>query len=335
MRVGLSLPHYEFSFPAGEALTWKSVVDAATRAEGLGFDSLWISDHFFLDLARYGGPEEAMGTLEPFTALAGLAVVTERARLGTLVACVPFRHPALVAKMATSIDLTTGGRLDLGLGAGWYESEFRAFGYPFRSATERFSMLEESVEAIAALFCEGPVHFKGRHVTLSGAYNHPLPASEGGPPIWIGGKGGDRLLRLVARSAAGWNTAWRWTPEAHFDRAAVLRRMCEEQGRDPATVRMNVGLYTLVGEDQADLVARFRALQRWAPGGALDGVLLEEYARDSLTGTPDMCLERLSKFAGNGVEEVIVAAASLPFAVYDWSMLDVVAEALIPQAHQL
>src|SRR5438034_103453 len=117
MRVGIALPHYDFSFPDGEPLSWERFLDAALRAEALGFDSLWISDHLFLDLARYGGPDEELGSLEPFTTLAALAALTERVRLGTLVACAPFRHPAHVAKMATTIDLTSGGRFDLGLGA--------------------------------------------------------------------------------------------------------------------------------------------------------------------------------------------------------------------------
>jgi len=114
MRVGLALPHYDFSFPDHRPVTWEGLLDAALRAERLGFDSVWISDHFFLDLERYGGSSGPLGSLEPFTALAALAVRTERVRLGTLVACAPFRHPAIVAKMATAIDLASGGRFDLG-----------------------------------------------------------------------------------------------------------------------------------------------------------------------------------------------------------------------------
>lgn len=335
MRVGLALPHYEFSFPDGEALTWPRLADAARRAEALGFDSAWVSDHFFLDLGRYGGSEALQGTLDPFISLAGIAAVTDRIRLGTLVAGAPFRHPAHVAKMATAIDLTSGGRFDLGIGAGWYEREFEAFGYPFGSTGERFGLLEESVEVIAGLFGEGPLDHRGRRFTLAGAFNRPSPAQEGGPPIWIGGKGGDRSLRLVARKAAGWNTVWRWTADRYEERVRTLHRIAEGEGRDPGSISLSVGLYTVVGEDERDLVARFRALQRWTPGGALDGELLDDYARDTLTGTPEVCVDRLAQYAGLGVEEVIIAAASLPFAVYDWSMVEMVAEAIIPGAHRL
>jgi probable F420-dependent oxidoreductase len=335
MRIGLALPHYDFSFPNGQGLSWPGLVDAAQRAERLGFDSAWISDHFFWNLARYGGPDTLQGSVEPFIALAGLAAVTERIRLGTLVACAPFRHPAHTAKMATAIDRASGGRFDLGLGAGWYEPEFTAFGYAFGSTGERFALLEETVEVIAGLFREGPLDHAGPRFTLSGAYNHPLPARVGGPPIWIGGKGGERLLRLVARHGSGWNTVFRSTPDVYAERVHALARISEQEGRDPATIRLSLGLYTLVGEDERDLVARFRALQGWAPGGALDGGLLDDYARDTLTGTPEACLDRLRAFAALGVEEVVVAAASVPFAVYDWSMVDLLAEAILPQAHRL
>ncbi|HEX2069207.1 MAG TPA: LLM class flavin-dependent oxidoreductase [Actinomycetota bacterium] len=334
MRVGLALPHYDFSFPDHRPMTWPRLVDAARRAEGLGFDSLWISDHFFLDLGRYGGSSEPVGTVEPFTALAGLTAATDRARLGVLVASAPFRHPAHITKMATTIDLMSGGRFDLGIGAGWYEREFTAFGYPFPSTGDRFSLLEESIGVMSSLFADGPVETEGPRFRLSGAYNHPKPAQPNGPPIWIGGKGGDRLLRLVARHGSGWNFVWRGTPESHRERVQVLRRLAEREGRDPDTVRLSIGLYTLVGEDERDLDRRFHALQRWA-GGALDGQTVEDYATDSLTGTPEQCLERLGRFAEHGVEEIIVSAASMPFAVYDWSMVELVAEAVAPEARRL
>jgi probable F420-dependent oxidoreductase len=335
MRIGLALPHYDFSFPDGGSLGWPRLLEAAQRAEALGFDSVWISDHFFFDLARYGGPEEPSGTVEPFTALAALATATDRVRLGTLVACAPFRHPAHVAKMATAIDLISEGRFDLGVGAGWYEPEFTAFGYELASTGERFAILEESVKVIAGLFAEGPFTHEGKRFQIEGAYNHPRPAQPAGPPIWIGGKGGDRLLRLVARHASGWNTVWKRTPDSFAERAGKLRLIAEAEGRDPGSVRLSIGLYTLVGEDERDLARRFEALQRWTPGGALDGERLEVYARETLTGTPQACVEKLAAFAEAGAEEFIVGAGSVPFSVADWSMVELAAGTLIPEAHRL
>lgn len=335
MRVGLALPHYDFSFPPGESLSWASLSEAARRAEALGFDSVWISDHFFFDLARYGGPSEPAGSVEPFAALAALTAVTERVRLGTLVACAPFRHPAIVAKMASAIDLAGGGRFDLGLGAGWYEREFEAFGYPYPPLGERFEILEETVRVVAALFGPGPVDFEGRHFRLRGAYNRPAPATEGGPPIWVGGKGGPRVLRLVVEHASGWNTVWKWTVEDYAKASRGLDAAAERAGRDPRSVRRSLGLYTLVGEDERDLAARYRDLQGWTPGGALDGVPLEEFAAGTLVGTPDRCLDLLAGYAEAGAEEFIVGAGSMPFGVYDWTMVDLLAESVLPAARDL
>jgi probable F420-dependent oxidoreductase len=334
MRVGIALPHYERSFPDGRALDWTALRDAATRAESLGFDSVWISDHFFLDLARYGA-SGIMGSLEAFSSLAALAAVTERVRLGTLVACAPFRHPAIVAKMATVIDQVSGGRFDLGLGAGWYEREFEAFGYRFGSVGERFTILEEAVHAIRLLFDDGPVSFEGTTVHLSGAFNRPRPVQPGGPPIWVGGKGGDRLLRLIARDATGWNVVWKIDPAEHAARMSRLRELWEEAGRDPATVRASVGLYTLVARDGRELQARYQDLQEAAPAGALNDVSLEDFAEGTLTGPVDVCVNRLADFAENGVEEVIVSPSNVPFSVRDWGQVELIAETLIPAAHGL
>ncbi len=335
MRFGLALPHYDFSLPGGEPVTFDAVAEAARTAERLGFDSVWISDHFFLSLGRYGGPDRPMGALECLTTLAGVAAVTERVRLGTLVLSASFRHPAIVAKAATTVDLLSGGRLDLGVGAGWYGDEFEAFGYPFGSVADRFRTLEEALEVLSRLLPGGPASFEGPRVRLRDAHNRPAPAQRPRPPIWLGAKGGPRALRLAARSCDGWNTVWRWTPRAYGRRVAAARRACEALGRDPASLRLSVGLYTLVGEDDRDLVARFRALQRWAPGGHLDGELLDAYMVDTLTGTPERVLERLSDFAALGVEEVIVAPASLPFAVADPSMLELFAEAVLGPGRRL
>jgi probable F420-dependent oxidoreductase len=336
MRIGLALPHYDFSQPDGSPLSWASLSSAATRAESLGFDSLWISDHFFLSLSRYGGPDEPYGSAEPLSALAGLAAVTDRVRLGTMVVGAGFRHPAILAKSAVTIDQVSGGRLDLGLGAGWYEDEYRAFGYEFGTPGERFEILEETVEVVTLLFGEKePVTWTGTHFRLEEAYCRPRPVQAPRPPIWIGGKGGPRLARLIARRADGWNTVWAWTPEDYAARAAILDEACRRQDREPASVRRSVGLYTVVGADERDLAARWRALQRWTPGGALDTMDLREWGRDKLVGTPDQLLDRLAAFATHGVEEVIIGPGSLPFSLPDPEMLEVVAEHLIPAARGL
>jgi alkanesulfonate monooxygenase SsuD/methylene tetrahydromethanopterin reductase-like flavin-dependent oxidoreductase (luciferase family) len=172
MRVGLTLPHYDYSLPEVSPITFEAVADEAVRAERLGFDSVWVSDHFFASLDRYGGGDERHGALEPLTTLGGLAVRTERIRLGTLVLSAAFRHPAVLAKSATAVDRLSGGRLELGLGAGWYEPEFEAFGYPFGSVGERFDLLEETLAYVGALFDGEPASFEGKRFRLQEAFNH-------------------------------------------------------------------------------------------------------------------------------------------------------------------
>ncbi len=328
MRIGLALPHYDFSFPDAGPVTYERLRDAAVRAEALGFDSGWVSDHFFLSLARYGGGDEPLGSLEPMTTLAALATATSAMRLGTLVLG-PFRHPGQLAKMATVVDLVSGGRFDLGIGAGWYEDEFRAFGYGFGSTGERFALLEESLQVLRLLFDEGPATFDGEHLRLDGAYNRPPPAQRPGPPVWLGAKGGPRALRMAARHADGWNTVWRWKVDDYAERVAEARRICEEVGRDPATLRLSVGLYTLVGSGTADLGRRYDALGRWMPGG-LDEPL-ERFADGALVGTVEEAADTIGRFAELGVEEMILSPAGVPFAIPDWDDVELLAGELIPR----
>jgi probable F420-dependent oxidoreductase len=328
MRFGLSLPHYDFSLPGVRPVTFDALAEHAVGAEALGFDSVWVSDHFFYSLARYGASNELLGSLEPLTTLAGLAVRTERVRLGTLVLGAPFRHPSMLAKSATTIDVLSHGRLDLGLGAGWYRDEFEAFGYAFGEVGERFAALEDTVAALDALLPGGPVTLDAGGVHLVEAYNRPRPVQQPRPPIWIGAKGGDRALRLVARHADGWNSVWRWTPDAFSARIRRARELAEQAGRDPSTVRFSVGLYTVLGEDERDLVRRWGELERWMPG-ALAGQAMGEWRADALVGTVPEVRERVAAFEALGVEEIVVAPAPLPFAIPDPSMVKLFAEAVI------
>jgi len=335
MRVGLALPHYDFSLPDPGPVTFEGVAGVAETAERLGFDSVWMSDHFFATLERYGGDDVRYGSLEPLTTLAALAPRTERVRLGTLVLSAGFRHPAILAKAVTAIDLLSGGRLDIGLGAGWYAPEFEAFGYGFGSTGERFGVLEETLEVLTRLFEDGPASYEGRRFALREAYNHPPPVQRPRPPIWLGGKGGPRLLSLAARLADGWNTAWRWTPDAYGHRVSAARHACEEVDRDPATLRLSLGLFTVVGEDEADLDRRFELIRERLPAGVADKISRSVLEQECLVGTPDRVLDRLGRFAELGVEELIVSPAPLWFSLPDPSMLDLLGEAVIPGAHAL
>ena len=331
MRFGLALPHYDFSFPdRPRPVRFEDTARVVRLAEGLGFSSAWISDHFFLSLAKYGAGDQIHGALEPFTALAALSSMTERIRLGTMVACAPLRHPVVTAKMAVTIDALSEGRFELGLGAGWFEDEFTAFGLPFGSLGSRFDELDAQMQILDALLgADEPVSLDAGGWSLHDAMVRPAPVQQPRMPLWLGAKGGPRAMRLVARHADGWNTAWRWTPASYAERVRALDEACEGEGRDPATVRRTVGLYLLMGEDQVDLVERWRGLQAWTPGGALDGDPLEDYAKDSLTGTPERVHALIEAYADLGVEEIIVNPSSMPFAVSDIEQLQMFSEEII------
>lgn len=328
MRFGMSLPQYGFSLADDAPITFDEMAVWARRAEALGFDSLWISDHFFYSFARLGADATPIAAIEPLTAIAGLAAVTERIRLGTLVLGAPFRHPSIVAKMATTIDGISGGRLDLGVGAGWLEEEFTAFGYPYGSVGERFESLEETLQVLQALFSGSAATLDGPTVSLRDA--RLLPESvQRRIPVWVGGKGGPRLLKLAARYADGWNSVWRWTPEVYGERAAAAREACEREGRDPSTFRLSVGLYSLIGESDESFRAVFERAKAVMPGDAMRDETEASWRADTLSGTPEQVIERVLAFEAIGVEEIIVAPWVLPFAVPEPEQVDLFAELVL------
>jgi probable F420-dependent oxidoreductase len=326
VRFGLSLPHYGFSLPSGE-IAFADAADWARRAEALGFDSVWVSDHFFYSFARYGADPAPIASLEPLTTLAGIAAVTDRVRLGALVLCAPFRHPALLAKAAASIDILSGGRLDLGLGAGWLADEFDAFGYRFGTTGERFAVLEDTLEVLGRLFDGGSVTHEGPSATLREAVLRPSPT--GRVPRSVGGKGGPRSLRVAAEHADGWNVVWRMTPQAYRAKLDDVRRACEAVGREPATFRLSVGLYSLVGSDEEAARAAFERGRAAAPGNAMAGDDHASWLADTLSGTPAQVLERVAAFEDLGVGEIVVAPWVLPFAIHEPGQVELFAEEVI------
>jgi alkanesulfonate monooxygenase SsuD/methylene tetrahydromethanopterin reductase-like flavin-dependent oxidoreductase (luciferase family) len=237
MRFGLAIPQYGFSLPSGE-IGFGDATAWARRAEELGFDSVWLSDHFFYSFGRYGADPTPIAALEPLTALAGIAAAATRVRLGVIVLAAAFRPPALVAKAAATIDRLSAGRFELALGAGWLEDEFTAFGYPFGSVGERFDELERVLAELTRRLADA---------------SPPLPPPAQDPfPVWLGGKGGPRLLRLAARHAAGWNLVWRAAPARYGAALEDVARACDREGRDPETFRLTVGLYGIVGATEEE-----------------------------------------------------------------------------------
>ncbi|MDQ3916570.1 MAG: LLM class flavin-dependent oxidoreductase [Actinomycetota bacterium] len=321
MHLGLALPHYDTSY-RNEPVSWAAVRDCALAAERTGFSSVWVSDHLFLDWGKYGGPPTRQASLECWTTMTALAAATSSVRVGSLTLCNDLRNPALLAKMASSLDVLSRGRLDIGLGAGWYEPEYRAAGIEFSPASTRIRRLGEAAEILGRLLEGEELTFDGAHYQVQEAICLPRPAQQPRPPIWIGGKG-DLLLRTAARVADGWNFSWIGSFETYEQRAAAADRACEEQGRDPAALLRSVGAYVLVGRDDADLRERFQRLVERTPPGVFpaatggSAVSWEQFREDHVTGTVGEVTDRLGRLAGLGVREVIVTAGALPFQVAD------------------
>ena len=326
MEVGLALPQFDFSVPGQRPLGWDTVVESARHAEDLGFDSVWLCDHLFLDIAKYGGPPGRQECFDPLVSLAGLARHTSRVRLGTLTLCAPLRPAAVLAKALATLDLLSGGRLVVGIGAGWYAPEFAAAGLAFPPPADRLAGLAEAIQVLRGMFTGGPFTFDGKHHRALDAHCLPRPAQENGPPIWVGGRG-DRLLEVVARHADGWNTVWAYTPDAYRARVAVLEAACERVGRDPQSVNRSLGLYCLVGEDEADLARRYQRLQRLSPQGVLDDVPLSQWRRDKLVGTVAGVQDQLEEWVGLGVSTLVACAGAVPFSVVSSDDVEMLAAA--------
>ena len=270
MKFGLMLPLAESETPGFATLR-----EMATAAEEGGLDSVWGADHLIF---REGEVNE--GIHECWTVLTAVAAITRRVEIGPLVLALPFRNPALTAKMAAELDEVSGGRLILGLGCGWHQPEFDAFGYPFDHRVSRF---EEGLEIIMPLLRGEKVTFEGRYHRVRDAELRPQPVRPGGPPVLIAGKQ-PRMLSLVARRAAQWNGAWYGVPSEADElrtRLANVRAALDEAGRDPATLTLTAGIF--VAWDDADADAPERAIR----------------------GSPDEVAEALAGYDELGIAHVI------------------------------
>jgi alkanesulfonate monooxygenase SsuD/methylene tetrahydromethanopterin reductase-like flavin-dependent oxidoreductase (luciferase family) len=249
LTLGLNLPYVEGSM-AGATPRWADIREMATTAEAIGFDAIWISDH-----VGFGDPDgDWSGAWESWTLLSALAAATTRVRLGTYVSAAPFRNPALFAKMAETLDEISGGRLILGLGAGWNEPEFRAFGFPFE---RRFDRFEDALRIITSMLRTGRAEHAGLE-SAHGARIQPRGPRPAGLPVMVGAAG-PRMLRLAAELADEWNAGMR-SPEELAPMLAVVDAACGAVGRDPLTLTRSAEtlVETGAGFDPVAVVARLR-----------------------------------------------------------------------------
>jgi probable F420-dependent oxidoreductase len=286
--------------------SYPDMVAVSQTAEKYGFDSVWLCDHFLTlspdDYVKDAGVTaevrdasqserpRSLPLLEGWTALTALARDTTRLRLGTSVLCNSYRHPSVLAKMAATFDVISQGRLDLGLGAGWFAREFEAYGIPFPSVRDRVSALDEALQVIRAVWTQPNPTYAGEFYTLNGAICDPPPVQRPHPPLWIGGEG-DRVQRVAAKSAQGLNVRW-WSPQQVTQRRSFLTQACEANGRDPATLRLSVTVLlapTHSAEQEAQIRAEFASIPE-------SGVI---------TGSPDHCLERIGEYQDCGIDHFL------------------------------
>lgn len=295
-KFGLQLPNFTFTGVADDGM-FEHVADLAVAGEESGFDSVWVMDHFF-QLPPLGGPTQPM--LEGYTLLGGLAARTRRVKLGTLVTGVTYRNPALLAKMVTTLDIVSGGRAILGIGAAWYEEEHDALGFDFPPAGERMDRLEEALQICRAMFTEEAPSFQDKHYRIEKALNYPRPIQSGGPRILVGGTGRKRTLRLVAQYADMCNiTGSADTVRAHLD---VLRGHCADVGRDPDEItKTRLGsLFLSSSPEEAEQTATFL---RDAAGN--------EFGERFTVGDPPAVLDQVESLIDAGLDELIF---NMPFA---------------------
>jgi F420-dependent oxidoreductase-like protein len=269
----------------------------AQEAEALGFHSIWLYDHFH----TVPVPSQEV-TFECWTSTAALARDTKRVRVGQIVTCNSYRSPALLAKMASTVDVLSHGRLVLGIGAGWYEHEYRGYGYPYPDTGERLRRLREAVQVILAMWTQDEAVFEGTYYQLHGAINQPKGVQKPHIPLLIGGGGEKVTLRLVAQYGDACNVGGDLATIKH--KFAVLKHHCEELGRDYNSI-----LRTILIDDCAIAETEEDALAKLTPAQRND---LESLRPISLIGTPAMIRQRLAEYEEAGVQEIIIRFVDAP-----------------------
>lgn len=285
-----------------EGVTWDQWVALAHACEVHGYEGLFRSDHYL----SFWQPQER-GALDAWATIAALGAITERIRLGSMVSPVTFRHPAELAKSVVTADHVSGGRVELGMGAGWFEREHQAFGFPFPSVRERMDILTEQVEIVHRLWGgDGEeVDFDGEHYRLEACLALPRPRQDPHPPLIIGGGAGPRSAALAARWADEYDLVY-VDPAGAEERIGRVSEACEAIGRDPATVRRSLLTKTIVGSDEAEVRRRAAELMAWeGEEGDLDAYL-DDLRAHHVAGTPEQVLERLGEFAAAGIQRVLV-----------------------------
>ncbi len=301
---------------------WETMTTVATTIEKAGFDSLWVYDHFHTVPA----PTQEV-TYEAWTLMAALAVATDTVRLGQMCTCNTYRPPSYLAKVAASIDVISGGRLEMGIGAGWYEHEHDGYGYPFLKPSQRIGKLEEGVEIMKAMWTKDVVDYSGDHYQLKGAISQPKPMQKPHVPIWVAGGGEQLTLRVAARHAQYTNFGAA-SPEEFRHKSRILENHCAAEGTNYDAITRSVNFNIFCCETQAEADKKVEDLKaqlmRFVPEDRAERQAGFYRAR---SGTPEKIFDDLNQWAIAGAGYFIVNFAD---AAYDTSGLELFAREVIP-----
>jgi F420-dependent oxidoreductase-like protein len=305
-----------------QGVTWADWCALADRAEHLGLEGLFRSDHYFSARGVSG-----VGATDAWAVLAALAERTSTLRLGTLVSPVTFRLPAVLARSALTVDLISNGRVEIGMGAGWWEEEHTRFGLPFHDVETRWQLLEEQVPIVHGLLTEEAFSFDGAHYRLDGADQLPEPIQRPRPPLILGGTTvGPRMQALVGRYADEFNTVG-GTPDEVAARFARARAGVEAAGRDPGSLVTSLMTWAFVAPTEEGYVGKLRRAHALDPSAGPFDAYRADIEHDCFVGTPDRAIARLREYAEVGVQRIF-----LNHELYDdLDMLDLIAGDVLPE----
>jgi F420-dependent oxidoreductase-like protein len=304
-----------------EGVTWQQWLAIARTCERLGFEALVTSDHYLSVVAT---PEP--GSHDAWTLLGALAASTERLRLGAMVSPVTFRLPAVLAKAATTVDRVSNGRVELGMGAGWWAEEHRAHGIPFPADAVRLEMLAEQLEIVHGLWSNDVFSFRGRHYEIEGCRFLPPPVQRPHPPIVVGGKGGPRIAGLVARWADEFNRVG-GTPDevrASFER---VHAAVEGAGRERSSVTTSFMTWVFIGRTDTEWKARVEQARRMDPSAGPFEEYLADISRDCIIGTIEQAVDRMNVYAAAGVQRFVLNHELFD----DLEQIELLAEDILPK----
>lgn len=325
MRFGTFIPQgWRFDLVGIDpAEQWQVMSGLAQHADAGPWESLWVYDHFHTTPVP-----SAEATHEAWTLMAAFAASTSRVRLGQMCTCMGYRNPAYLAKVAATVDIVSGGRAEMGIGGGWYEHEWRAYGYGFPEVPDRLRMLREGVEIMRQAWTTGEATLDGRYYQVDGAIVQPRPLQDGGIPMWIAGGGEKVTLRIAAKYAAYAN--FTGTLEEFDHKSAVLRGHCDARGRDFAEITRSSNFNTIVGATEAEAEDRLAAvIARLLPHVGQDRAdrIAHDYRTSDGFGTAEQVAEKLARRAEHGVGYAI---HYFPEAAYDTSGMELFEREVIP-----